>query len=64
MKVLVTYMSQTVNTKGVAEAIFQEIWGEKEIEPIGEVNSLHSYDLAFVDFPIEAYGPGCCWPQP
>ena len=31
MKVIVTYLSQTGNTKKVAEAIFQEIKVKKEI---------------------------------
>ncbi len=57
MKVLVTYMSQTGNTKKVAEAIFQEIKGKKEIKPMEEVSSLDGYDLAFVGFPIQASGP-------
>ncbi len=57
MKVLVTYMSQTGNTKKVAEAIFQEIKGKKEIKPMQEVVSLAGYDLAFVGFPIQASGP-------
>src|SRR4030042_1530156 len=58
MKVIVTYMSQTGNTKRVAEAIFKEIKGKKEIKSMSEVNSLDGYDIAFVGFPIQAYGPG------
>jgi len=57
MKVLVTYMSQTGNTKKVAEAIFQEIKGKKEIKPMDEVNSLDGYDLAFIGLPIQAGQP-------
>jgi flavodoxin len=57
MKVLVTYMSQTGNTKKVAEAIFQEIKGKKEINPMEEVSSLDGYDLAFIGLPIQAYQP-------
>ena len=57
MKVLVTYMSQTGNTKKVAEAIFQEIKGKKEIKPMEEVSSLDGFDLAFVGFPIQAGQP-------
>ena len=56
MKVLVTYMSQTGNTKKVAEAIYQEIKGKKEIKPMEEVNSLAGYDLAFVGSPMQASG--------
>ena len=57
MKVLVTYMSQTGNTKKVAEAIFQEIKGKKEIKPMSEVSSLDGYDLAFIGLPIQAGQP-------
>ena len=57
MKVMVTYMSQTGNTKKVAEAIFQEIKGKKEIKPMEEVSSLDGYDLAFIGLPIQAYQP-------
>jgi len=56
-KVLVAYMSKTGNTKKVAEVIYDEIQGEKEIKTIEEVESLNSYDLAFLGFPIHAYGP-------
>ena len=56
MKVIVTYMSQTGNTKKVAEAIFQEIKGKKEIKPMEEVSSLEGYDLAFVGSPMQASG--------
>jgi len=56
MKVIVTYMSQTGNTKKVAEAIFQEIMGKKEIKPMEEVSSLDGYDLAFVGSPMQASG--------
>ncbi|WP_342304593.1 flavodoxin family protein [Methanolobus sp. ZRKC5] len=52
MKTLVTYFSQTGNTKKIAEAIYGELEGEKEIKPIGEVANLEGYDLAFVGFPI------------
>ena len=57
MKVLVTYVSRTGNTKKVAEAIFKEIKDTKEIKDLEQVDSLEGYDLAFVGFPIEAYGP-------
>jgi len=57
MKTLVTYFSQTGNTKKVAEAIFEGIQGEKEIRDISEVDSLNGYDLAFVGFPIHAFAP-------
>jgi len=34
MKTLVTYMTQTGNTKRIAEAIYGEITGEKDIKDI------------------------------
>jgi flavodoxin len=57
VKVLVTYMSKTGNTKKVAEAIFEEIIDEKEIRSIDEVDSIEGYDVAFLGFPIHMEGP-------
>ena len=57
MKVLVSYMSKTGNTKKVAEAIFEEISDEKEIIPIDEVDSIEGFDIAFLGFPIHQMGP-------
>lgn len=56
MKVLVTYLSSSGNTKRVAEAIYNEIEGEKELREMSEVRSLDGYDLAFVGFPIVGSG--------
>jgi flavodoxin len=56
MKVLIAYMSQTGNTRKVAEAIFQEVQDEKEIKELSELDSLEGYDLAFVGFPIHGFG--------
>ncbi|WP_094228622.1 flavodoxin family protein [Methanolobus psychrotolerans] len=52
MKTLVTYTSQTGNTKKIAEAIYGEIKGEKELKDISEVKNLEGYDLAFIGFPV------------
>ncbi|MDD1768299.1 MAG: flavodoxin family protein [Methanomassiliicoccales archaeon] len=57
MKVLVAYMSQTGNTKKVAEAIYDEITCEKEIKPIKEVQDIGAYDLSFLGFPTHGSGP-------
>ncbi len=57
MKTLVTYFSETGNTRKVAEAIFEEIKGKKEIKEISEVESIEGYDLTFVGFPIQAFAP-------
>ena len=57
MKVLVAYMSKTGNTKKVAEAIYDEIAGDKELKRVENVKDLGGYDLAFLGFPIHAYGP-------
>lgn len=56
MKVLVTYISLTGNTRKVAEAIFQEIRAEKDMKEFGEVKDLDGYDLIFVGFPIHGFG--------
>jgi flavodoxin len=57
MKVLVAYFSQTGNTKKVAEAIFQEVQATKEIKELAQVDGLEGYDLTFLGFPLQAYGP-------
>lgn len=57
MKVLVAYMSQTGNTKKVAEAIYEAIPAQKEIKRVEEVKSLEGYDLSFLGFPMHALGP-------
>jgi flavodoxin len=55
--VLVTYQSQTGNTKKVAEVIYQTIPEPKKIMPIKDVKSLEGYDLAFLGFPVQGNGP-------
>ena len=57
VKVLVTYMSSTGNTKKIAEAVYGEISTDKEIKPVNEVESLGRYDLTFLGFPTHGYGP-------
>lgn len=57
MNVLVTYMTVTGNTKKVAEAIYGEVKGKKDIKPMKEVSSLDGYDLAFIGFPVMRFGP-------
>lgn len=52
MKTLVTYLSQTGKTKQVAQAIYGELAGEKDIKPISDVKDLEGYDLAFIGFPV------------
>jgi flavodoxin len=56
MKVIIAYMSQTGNTRKIAEAIFQEIQAEKEIKELNEIDDLEGYDLAFVGFPMHGFG--------
>jgi len=57
MKALVTYMSNTGNTRKVAEAIFGEINDQKDLRPIDEVESIEGYDISFLGFPIHQMGP-------
>lgn len=56
MKVLVTYMSLSGNTKKIAEAIFQEIYGEKEIRQLDLIDDITGYDLVFVGLPMHGFG--------
>jgi flavodoxin len=57
MKVLVAYMSQTGNTKKVANAIYGALPEPREIKPIKDVTTLEGYDLTFLGFPCHASGP-------
>src|SRR5450759_1732416 len=57
MTTLLTYVSNTGNTRKVAEAIYDELPDEKEIKEISEVSSREGYDLSFIGFPINANGP-------
>ena len=58
MKVLVAYTSRTGNTKKVADAVYEAIKADaKEIKTFSEISSTAGYDLLFVGFPIEAFGP-------
>jgi len=54
-KTLVTYFSQTGNTKSVAEAIFTSLEGEKRIHPMEEGLPLEEYGLVFIGFPIHSH---------
>ena len=57
MKILVTYWSQTGNTKKVAEAIFEALPLEKSIKPFNEVENIEGFDLIFIGFPVMQFGP-------
>lgn len=56
IKTLVTYYTDSGNTKKVAEAIFGAIEGEKDILPVGDVESMEGYDLVFVGSPMHGFG--------
>jgi len=57
MRALVVYMSKTGNTKKVAEAIYEALDCEKEIMPIDQVVDIGGYDLSFLGFPMQRFGP-------
>jgi flavodoxin len=57
MQIFVTYQSLTGNTKKVAEAIFEAIGHQKEMQELSQVTTLEGYDLVFVGFPIMGFGP-------
>lgn len=56
MKVMIVYMSLSGNTKKIAEAIYQELQGEKELNTFDQVDTLEGYDLVFVGFPMHGFG--------
>lgn len=54
-KTLVTYYTRTGNTKLVAEAIFDELGGDKKILPLAEAGDLAPYGLLIVGFPVHSH---------
>jgi len=56
MRTLVTYYTDSGNTKKVADAIFGAIEGDKEIHPIADVDSIDDYDFIFVGSPMHGFG--------
>ena len=57
MNVLVTYWSQTGNTRKIAEAIFRSLVCDKTLKPFKEVETLDEFDLIFIGYPIMQFGP-------
>jgi flavodoxin len=55
MKALVTYYSETGNTKKLAQAIYEAIAINKEIKPVQEVQNIEGYDIIFYGFPVQAH---------
>lgn len=54
-KILVTYFSLSGNTKKVAEAIYEELDGEKTLKKVDEIQDLGLYDLLFIGFPVHSH---------
>lgn len=54
-KILITYLSQTGNTKMIAEAIYESLEGDKTIKPVDEVQEMNDYSLIFVGFPVHSH---------
>ncbi len=55
MKILVTYYSETGNTKKVAEAIYEVADFDKEIKPVQAIQDTSGYDIIFCGFPVHAH---------
>lgn len=51
------YISETGNTRKVAQAIYDEIPGEKDFMPVCDVPDSSVYDLIFMGFPMHQFGP-------
>jgi flavodoxin len=56
VKTLVTYYTDTGNTKKVAEAIYEALGGKKEIKSLKDVDNLKAYDLVFIGSPMHGFG--------
>jgi flavodoxin len=55
-KILVTYFSQTGNTKQIADSIYESLQGDKTIKPVDEVQNIEDYSLLFIGFPVHSHG--------
>lgn len=55
-KILVTYFSQTGNTKLIAETIHDSLEGDRTMRPIEEVQEMEEYTLIFIGFPVHSHG--------
>ncbi len=56
MRILVTYMSLSGNTRKLADMIYASIDGPKDLQQLSEVQSLEGYDLTFIGFPVHQFG--------
>jgi len=56
VRILVTYMSLSGNTRKLADMIYANIDGPKDLRELSEVQSLDAYDLTFVGFPVHQFG--------
>ena len=57
MKSLIVYSSQTENTKKLANVIYENLEGEKDILSVDEAQSLEEYDRLFIGFWFQAGKP-------
>ena len=57
MNYFVAYMSETGNTRKVAQAIYEELPDNKEISSLDGITSLNGYEVIFVGFPLHTFGP-------
>ncbi len=55
LKILVTYFSQTGNTKKIAEAIYENLPKDKAIKPVEEVQEIDDYEIIFIGFPVHSH---------
>lgn len=56
MKVLVTYHSDTGNTKKVAQSIYEAIEEPKQLSTYDQIEDVNGFDLIFVGFPVHQFG--------
>ena len=57
MKSLIVYSSQTENTKKLANVIYENLEGEKDICSVDQALSLEGYDRLFIGFWFQAGKP-------
>lgn len=55
MKALVTYYSETGNTRKLAQAIYDSLVIDKELKPVQEADPVQGYDIIFYGFPVQTH---------
>jgi flavodoxin len=57
MKTLISFSTETGNTRKLAQEIFNSISGEKVLNEIEDIQVFEGFDLIYIGFPIHNFEP-------